>query len=132
MKIIGLRIEKYIGKQVTGHILDLEYDDAEFEKHIICAILSNGKKVEIELSTSKGVGSSGWTTASYGHMELNYVKQFKGYTHVPKKPLEMDEEYILLKPDDYSNEIFEISLDGGDEYYPTGFYKVNMNLFKKV
>ena len=32
MKIIGLRIEKYIDKEVSGHNCDFEYNDAEFEK----------------------------------------------------------------------------------------------------
>jgi len=32
MKIIGLRVEKYIGTEVSGHNFSFEYKDAEFEK----------------------------------------------------------------------------------------------------
>ena len=50
MKIIGLRVEKYIDKGISGHNCDFEYTDEEFEKHILCAVLSNNEKVEIQLS----------------------------------------------------------------------------------
>lgn len=66
MKIIGLRIEKYIDKEISGHNCDFEFKDAEFEKHIICGVLDDNRKVEIELSHSEGECFSGWTTASWG------------------------------------------------------------------
>ena len=40
MKVIGLRIEKYIDKTVLS---DIVYTDAELEKHIICGILSDNR-----------------------------------------------------------------------------------------
>ena len=55
MKIVGLRVEKYIGQEISGHNCDFEYTNAEFEKHIICCTdkVSNGEtefttKFEIE------------------------------------------------------------------------------------
>jgi hypothetical protein len=64
MKIIGLRIEKYIDTEVSGHNCNFDYQDVGFEKHIICGVLSDKRKVEIELSRSEGECGSGWTTAS--------------------------------------------------------------------
>lgn len=128
MKIIGLRIEKYISQEVSGHNCDFEYTDANFEKHIICGLLSNNKKVEIELSRSEGQCGSGWCTASWGHIDVKEVTKFNGYTHTPKEPMYIDD--ILPNFDDnISNNVFTINYDGGDSYYPRGYYSVDMNLF---
>lgn len=131
MKIIGLRIEKYIDKEISGHNCDFEYNDAEFEKHIICGVLSDNRKVEIELSHSEGECGSGWTTASWGHIKVIEVKRFNGYTHIPKEPIEID-DYLLTFESDTDNKVFSISEDGGDSYYPSGGYNVNMELFKET
>ncbi len=154
MKIVGLRIEKYIDKAVSGHNCDFEYHDAEFEKHIICGVLSDNRKVEIELSHSEGECGSGWTTASWGHIKVTEVKRFNGYTHIPKEPIEID-DYLPTKDldvlremalrqgsnirplkgifeNDTDNKVFSISEYGGDNYYPSGGYSVNMELFKET
>ncbi|MCW3805877.1 hypothetical protein [Plebeiibacterium marinum] len=128
MKIIGLRIEKYIGKKISGHNLDFEYNDAEFEKHIILGLLEDNRKVEIELTNEEGVCGSGWCTASWGNFEVKHVDKFNGYTHKPIKELIVDDvnesaEYI-------SNNVFSVDHNGGCDYYPSGGYNVNMDLFK--
>jgi len=131
MKIVGLRIEKYIDKAISGHNCDFEYHDAEFEKHIICGVLSDNRKVEIELSHSEGECGSGWTTASWGHIKVTEVKRFNGYTHIPKEPIEID-DYLPTFENDTDNKVFSISKYGGDNYYPSGGYSVNMELFKET
>lgn len=131
MKIIGLRIEKYIDKEVSGHNCDFEYKDAEFEKHIICGVLSDNRKVEIELSRSEGECGSGWSTASWGNIKVTEVKKFNGYTHIPKELLNIDD----IQPNfdgDTSNDVFSVDCDGGDNYYPSGGYDVKMELFKET
>lgn len=131
MKIIGLRIEKYIDKGLSRHNYDFEYNDAEFEKHIICGVLSDNRKVEIELSYSVGKCYSGWSTASWGHIKVTEVKRFNGYTHIPKEPIEIN-DYLPNFQNDTDNKVFSISKDGGDNYYPSGGYTVNMELFKET
>lgn len=131
MKIIGLRIEKYIDKKISGHNCDFEYEDAEFEKHIICGVLEDNRKVEIELSHSEGECSSGWTTASWGNIKITEVKKFNGYTFIPKELLTIED----IEPNfdgDISNNVFSVDYDGGDSYYPSGRYNVNMQLFKET
>lgn len=131
MKIIGLRIEKYIDKEVSGHNCDFEYKDAEFEKHIICGVLSDNRKVEIEMSVSKGECGSGWSTASWGNIKVTEVKKFNGYTHIPKEVLNVED----VEPNfegNISNDVFSIDEDGGCNYYPSGGYNVNMELFKET
>ena len=131
MKIIGLRIEKYIDKEVSGHNCDFEYKDAEFEKHIICGVLSDNRKVEIEMSVSEGECGSGWSTASWGNIKVSEVKKFNGYTHIPKETLNVED----VEPNfegNISNDVFSIDEDGGCNYYPSGGYNVNMELFKET
>lgn len=128
MKVIGLRIEKYIDKAVTGHNCDFKYNDVEFEKHVLCCILSNNKKIEIHLSRSEGECGSGWTTANFGHINVVEVKNFNGYEYTPKNIIETDDIFPGFDGD-ITNNIFSVSFDGGDNYYPSGFYSVNMKLF---
>jgi hypothetical protein len=131
MKIIGLRIEKYIDKEVSGHNCDFKYTDAEFEKHIICGVLSNNRKVEIELSRSEGECGSGWAKASWGNIKVTEVKKFNGYTHIPKEVLNIKD----IEPNfegDITTNVFYIYENGGCDYYPSGGYNVRMELFKET
>jgi hypothetical protein len=130
MKIIGLRVEKYIGKEVSGHNCDFEYKDAEFEKHIILGLLEDNRKVEIELRYEEGECGSGWCTASYGIMDVKVVDKFNGYTHKPKNEILIDDIEPFDEIDEVNNHVFHCSYDGGDGYYPSGGYSVNMELFK--
>lgn len=130
MKIIGLRIEKYVGQVVSGHNCDFDYSDEVLEKHILCGIKSDGIKVEITLSQEDGECGSGWTTASWGYIEVKEVERFNGYTYKPINPLIIDN---FNENSDYiDNEVFTYSYDGGDSYYPWGNYSVNMELFKET
>jgi hypothetical protein len=129
MKIIGLRVEKYIDKGVSGHNCDFEYHDKEFEKHIICAVLQDNRKVEIVLSYSEGECGSGWTTASWGHCSVVEVDKFRGYNFTPISSI-YTEDLIPGEYYDLNNNVFSISNDGGDSYYPSGSYNVNMKYFK--
>ena len=128
MKIIGLRIEKYIGTNVTGHNCDFEYYDDEFERHVLCVVTGKGRKLEITLSEEYGECGSGWTTASWGNIEVNEVVQFNGYTHRPVRELIITD--FDSEAGDIDNDVFYVSYDGGDGYYPSGSYSVNMELFK--
>ena len=131
MKIVGLRVEKYIDSKVSGHNCDFTYKDAEFERHILCGVLSDGRKVEITLSRSEGICGSGWTTASYGNISVKEVARFNGFTHNPLKPINVEDIPIGFD-EDIDNHVFTMSSDGGDEYYPGGWYSVNMELFKET
>lgn len=130
MEIIGLRIEKYIGSRVTGHNCNFTSTKTTFDKHIICAILENGQKVEIILKHTEGECGSGWSTASWGHINIVNVEKFNGYTFIPKKPIIIKD--IDQSADDVSNSVFSVSDDGGCGYYPNGGYSVNMELFTET
>jgi hypothetical protein len=141
MKIVGLRIEKYIGQNVEGHNCDFEYVDEEMERHILLGILSDNRKVLITLEQSYGECGSGWCTASWGEMKVEETDNFGGYTYKPIKEILIDditpENFQDLQCDDddditIKNEVFELSATGGDYYYPSGYYTINMNLFEET
>ena len=132
MEIIGLRIEKYIGKSISGDNYKFKYSDADFEKHIICAINSNtNNKLEIELSRSEGECCSGYTTATWGNINVTEVANFKGYTFTPNKRLFINEFEIDFQKN-IKNFVFSMSKTGGSEYYPFGGYSVSMELFTET
>lgn len=130
MEIVGLRIEKYIGKNISGYNGDFEYYDDELERHVLCAITNENKKIEIILSKEYGECYSGWTSASWGHIEVINVEKFNGYTHKPYRRLILRD--VNFNTDNIDNEVFSFSYDGGDDYYPCGEYHVNMDLFKQT
>ena len=131
MKIIGLRIEKYIDKEISGHNCDFTYTDAEFEKHIICGVLDDNRKVEIELRRSEDQCGSGWCASTYGHIDVKEVKKFGGYTFIPFGVLIIEDIHPGFEGD-ISNGVFSVESDGGDQYYPSGGYSVKMELFKST
>lgn len=128
MKIIGVREEKYIGTSVTGHNCNFKYEDTEMERHVILAILDTGDKVEITLEVEEGECGSGWCTASYGIMRVEKVNNFsRGFNYKPKEPIILGDLKITKEfYGDYSNKVFSVSYDGGDGYYPSGDYTINL------
>jgi hypothetical protein len=132
MKIIGLRIEKYIGTNVEGHNCDFRYYDDELERHVLCAVLSDGKKVEIYLTNEYGECGSGWCTASWGRIEVKEVSRFGGYTHKPIKDLIIGDIDLTDVPENIANDVFSVDYSGYDDYYPSGGYSVDMSLFQQT
>lgn len=127
MKIVGLRIEKYLDQQCIG---DYEYVTDEFERVVLSAVLTDNRMVEITLSEESGMCGSGYTTAQWGKIEVAYVNKFN-YTHTPKTLLTVPDITPETVTEDVQNDAFNVSFDGGDNYYPSGGYYVNMDLFRK-
>lgn len=139
MKIIGMRIEKYIEQNIEGDYCEFEYYNEEMERHILYGINSDGQKVKITLYKERGICYSGWTTASWGRIEIEYIDSFEGYDYKPIKELIIDditnekiEDFNDYETEDIENEVFSVSYNGGDFYYPLGYYEVNMDLFRKT
>lgn len=132
MRIIGMRIEKYIGYEVDGHNCDFTYTEAMFDRHILCGILSDNRKVEITLSESVDQCCSGWCLASFGQIKLDFVDRFNGFTYVPVNPITIDDISSVKGVEEIQNEVFRYSGDGGCPYYPSGGYEVKMELFKET
>jgi hypothetical protein len=149
---IGKQVEghncdfKYIDAELTKYI-------------ICCTMNSKNDyktKFEIDLWTEYGECMSGWTTSSQGRIEVRFVDNFKGFTFKPINNLLINDSKLeekikeLIKNNDnsekcrncygdvyfsifselsFDNNVFIVSYDGGDPYYPSGDYHVNMELF---
>ena len=127
-EVIGLRIEQFVGQSVSGHNCDFEYSPEVFVKHILLLKDRSGYKYEYSLWQTEGECGSGWCSATFGESELRQVNNFASKTHRIIQQTFIEED--LTKNID--NNVFSISYDGGDQWYPSGGYQVNMNLFQKL
>ena len=134
-KVIGLREELYIGKEVSGHNCDFEYIDKEMTRHVVLMVSEEGGiKVELLLEEEQGECGSGWCSASYGKYEWVFVDNFAGKTHTLNSPVTLDISKGSLETDEgsISNEIFYFSEYGGCCYYPAGGYSVKEDMFTAI
>lgn len=159
--VVGMRVEKYIGITDDGDDFHCGTEECNDEKHILfCSVKMpyRHKKFTITLYRRRGWCGSGYTTASWGFMKVKEVDDFGPFTHMMKdgkrvklegayfdtetwnmcfenkaRDYETDDEY---EEDEYydadvHNNVFAYSKDGGDEYYPSGYSHVNMDLFSE-
>ena len=133
MKVIGLNIEKYIGKSVSGHNGDFDYQDADFERKIIYLEYEGGGKYEVVLFKEEGECGSGWCTASFGKVLVHEIEKFPAMMFKSTDKSEQDFELPVFTEygcfNSVDNKFFSVSFDGGDNYYPSGGYSVNMEMF---
>jgi hypothetical protein len=135
--VIGMYTEVYTGTSVCGHNCDFTYEECDFTRHIIVAKSDLGLYLTIILSHSEGECMSGWTIASYGNLDIEIADDsvIEKITHFPIDNHLIDLKFIKKYNDhdyycdDYDCDVFEVSHDGGDSYYPCGGYHVNENLF---
>lgn len=131
-KVIGLRIEKYNKLTCSGHNCDFNYYNEVADKHTLLLLDEDMNKFELMLHEEDGECPSGWTTASWAYLNIVPVDNFSdGYNYKP-----INEVILKINPDDtitdFSCELFTYSYSGYDDYYPCGYYEVNMDLFKQV
>lgn len=124
-KIEGMREETYMGQVCEGHNCDFEYYTTELPRHVICCSRGD-EKFEIELYTTYGECPSGWTTASWGNMDIHRVEDFGEITHLPKEPISFE---LQMEEDGFGCHAFGVDYIGNDEYYPMGGVGVNLELF---
>ena len=128
-QIVGMREEEYIGEICEGHNCNFEYSLTELPRHVICCTKGD-EKWEISLYCTYGECSSGWTTASWGHMDWEKVEEFGEMTHKPKEPMSFDLEYT--DDDGFGCDAFGVAFEGDDPYYPMGGYGVDMEKFIEI
>ena len=147
-KVYGLAVEKYVGTVTYGHNCDFT-DEPEVLNRVVVLAKNKDKYwdglrryVKITLEESFGECGSGWTTASWGHCD---VEVFFKPVHYPFNYRPINEVLITLEyrdgrlefPDRDEIEEDDVeapiwwSFDGGDCYYPMGGVHVDMALFKK-
>ena len=136
IKIKGLNVERYIGENIKGHNLDFEYYEDILTRHILYGIKEDGQRVSITLYEEYGECGSGWTTASWGHIKVEDIDKFppfgyKANENIPAININ-DTEDDIHRGDGFYNEVFDISYNGGDSYYPSGGYRIDMQFFTKT
>ena len=131
-KVIGLRVEKYLGTTCTGHNCDFEYGEEERDRHVI--LLKNvisGKKVELTLSYEEDQCGSGWGTSSKAYYDWQVVETFAGKNYLVKEEVLLDISKSVLDSigeGDYVCDIFTLT-PYICQYYPQGSYEVSMDMF---
>lgn len=132
-KVVGLRVEQYLGQTCRGHNCDFEYGLEERDKHIfLLKHTKTGEKVELTLSWEEDQCGSGWCTSTEAYYDWCIVDNFAGRNYTPVKELSLDiceEKLKDLYEDSFNCEVFKFSPTGGDSYYPSGWYTVDMDLF---
>lgn len=142
MEIIGLRVEKYVGKKVDGGKLRFSYEN-EIKERCILQVIEDYNAYEISLWVEEGPCPSGWSPATWGRVKVDKVEKFGGYTHKPKqkivmhdctindfKKIEDTESIGYYDSECIENDVLWVSYHGSDGYYPDGGYEINMNLFE--
>ncbi len=139
-----------------------EYEPDICEKDILCCYLDDPykSKIEIELETTFDWCGSGYTTCTYGQINVSSVSDFGPLTHVTKdhRPIKIEGAYYVESWDeergtvsdyifddcpssgedddwwdeDIKNNVFSVSYDGGDSYYPMGATNINDDLFEEL
>lgn len=124
MKIVGLRVEKYIQKDLSPEDNEKRIED----RYILYALDEFEQKIEITLYKEIGMCPSGYCAASWGQINARLVNEFGPMEYVAVKDL-----YIrTIKGEKVVNKVFQVDYDGDDPFYPCGYVKVNMNLFRKT
>ena len=134
VELVGLSVELYMGTTYEGSNLDFTPVEVEKSKHILSFLSSLGKKYEIHLWETDGICYSGWTQASWGEMEVKEVEKFRPFTHIPKTQMRWPNiEYFSFRENGYLDlDLFSVHIDNGCQYYPSGWYSVNMDFFKET
>lgn len=158
--VVGMRKELFVDN-IPGDD-EFNDVPGENERYILFCTTAEGRiKFTITLWTSYGWCGSGYTTASWGTLSCSDVfsdfrDNFGPATHLPKdhkillKGVKYDasksrinEALIFdnsVEPDedeypyeyDYKTNVFIVSYDGDDSYYPVGYAHVKEELFTKL
>ena len=132
-EVVGLRVEKYVGTTVYGHNCDFTYSPEIQQRHVLL-LKHYSTNYELTLQTDESECGSGWCTAYYGRFDFKQVTNFAGKTHRILKGTTLNLQVCTQTGSlDYvDNDLLSFSKDGGDSYYPSGGYEINMALFEEI
>lgn len=123
------------------------YDNDIYIFNCVDEMSYSKEKYEVILYETIQSCPSGYCESTLGFGYVRRVIEFATFNYLPKSSILTIP--ILFKGDKsklYSgdlidlentvtldeNDVYELDDDGGDEYYPTGYIKVNLDLFKKT
>lgn len=123
--ILGMRELQFQNSQLEGHNLSFEkstFDDKKYE--IVVMSLENNDFYKITCYTSHGMCGSGWTTASWGHMEAEKIDAPGSLHYTPLMSTELESIEFSYR---LENSLFEYSEYGGCNYYPSGSFEIKLD-----
>lgn len=150
--VLGMRRELFVGQGPGESSFD-EVPETNERDILFCVTCQGRCKFTITLTTLFGWCGSGYTTATWGQMDVDRVTDFGPATHLPKNrkiKLEgavydasksfkeglhfesVDVDWHDPWYEDIINNVFSISSDGGDTYYPMGGTNINEDLFTEL
>ena len=139
-KIVGLRVEKYLGTTCDhGEVCDFDYGKELRDRHVLLLLMQEHpwEKVEMTLTQEEDQCGSGYCTSTEAFVNFKTVQNFAGKTHKLKKDLsfifdseDMDKADAWGDTCAFTSPVFNFSADGGDGYYPSGSYEVAMRYFE--
>jgi hypothetical protein len=138
VQIVGLREIHYIAKKIHGHNTSFEeYLESDI-KHVVFAKLGE-TKLAIALEMREHECGSGWCVSCTCYITVDEVSEFGPMSYIPRRPLsitlplEISDGTIHLQcVDTLDNEVFYYSHIGGDAYYPSGYYTIDLDNFEKT
>ena len=128
MKVLGMKREEYIGQSCEGHNCDFTYKDQDMVRHHLY-IEDNGIKYKFTLEDEEGECGSGWTTANWVNLYLEEISEFP--SDMLKSKIDKEFDMVNKEMESYGCDFFNFHIDGGDSYYPSGYYTVTEELFGK-
>jgi hypothetical protein len=125
-KLLGMNIEKFFDTKTY----DEDPEDYINDKYILYFEGKWKQIYKVVLYQEEGMCFSGWTTASYGNINIEKIDHIYPLSYFPKTGIYIDE---VKESEDYiKNTVFDYSSDGGCEYYSSGYVEINMDNFTET
>jgi hypothetical protein len=124
-QVLGGYYFYYTAQSVTGGgNKEFIYSDEDYEGFKVC-LQKGGLDYTLTLTEEQGVCCSGWTTASWGHWELDQESTTHLISMVPIRDgitLKLNKEQSAQR--DIDCELFFVSYNGSSVYYPDGSWEL--------
>ncbi|MGL4759523.1 MAG: hypothetical protein ACRCXZ_09380 [Patescibacteria group bacterium] len=137
-QIVRAAKELYVGSVTEGHNCDFYEVPTILTRWYFLLKGERNEQFILELWNTYGECYSGWCTASWGNSRVTLRKGGFIATHEPVQPFYIDLDVSMengvphLNNESFGNELFNVSYEGGDEYYPGGEVTVLEEKLKKV
>lgn len=130
---------------VNKYHTDSDYDPKPTkdigENHTLYGYDDRGNKVSVELTQNDCVSTGGYCVCREANMDVyTNIEKFPSFSFIPKEHpmtvpmpiVDSSEGSIADRLPDYKSSVFSYSSDGGNSYYPEGYYTVDFSLFNKT
>lgn len=126
--VLGMRVISFTNNRLDGHnctFVNKQFQDEKYE----IVVLYGSQLVQLTCSTSHGQCGSGWTTATWGRIEWKRVNEVGSLHFTPIEYTELSFNLYSI-PNTITNSLFEYSGYGFDDYYPSGYFNIEMDAWR--